>query len=304
MRIHIRRILCTTDFSVCSGDTVPYAAAMAKEYGAELFVCHVVDLPPASSFGETLLDPEVYWADSLREAGERMETLMQGVPVAWEPLVLGGSVAESVARIAEEKEVDLVVTATHGRSGLQRLFLGSVSEKLMRILPCPLLVTRSPEPETPRQVNEPIRFDRILVGCDFSPDSELAFRHALSLAQEFQSEIHMAHVIEPQAYRDLTHPSASSDEARSGLRDELEEKLYAMIPGEALNWCEPRTVLLAGQPYEELVKYAVLHKLDLMTLGFRGRGLVETLLVGSTTARVVRQAPCPVLSVRPRLVPL
>jgi nucleotide-binding universal stress UspA family protein len=84
----------------------------------------------------------------------------------------------------------------------------------------------------------------------------------------------------------------------------LEEKLYAMIPGEALNWCEPRTVLLAGQPYEELVKYAVLHKLDLMTLGFRGRGLVETLLVGSTTARVVRQAPCPVLSVRPRLVPL
>lgn len=304
MRIHIRRILCTTDFSVCSGKTVPYAVALAREYGAELFVCHVVDLPPASSFGETLLDPEVYWADALREAGERIETLMQDVPLAWEPLVLGGSVAESVARMAEEKEVDLVVTATHGRSGLQRLFLGSVSEKLMRTLPCPILVTRSPEHEVPGDVKESIRFNRILVGCDFSPDSDLAFRHALSLAQEFQSEIHMAHVIEPQAYRDITHPSPSTEEARSALRDELEEKLYAMIPEEALNWCEPRTILLAGQPYEELVKHAVLHKMDLMALGFRGRGLVETLLVGSTTARVVRQAPCPVLSVRPRGVPL
>lgn len=304
MRIHIRRILCTTDFSVCSGDTVPYAVALAREYGAELFVCHVVDLPPASSFGETLLDPEVYWADALREAGERIETLMQDAAVAWEPLVLGGSVTESVARMADEKEVDLVVTATHGRSGLQRLFLGSVSEKLMRTLTCPLLVTRSPEREVSRGLDQPIQFNRILVGCDFSPDSDLAFRHALSLAQEFQSEIHMAHVIEPGAYRDLTQTPASSEEARPGIRDELEEKLYAMIPEEALNWCEPRTVLLAGQPYEELVKYAVLHKLDLMALGFRGRGLVETLLVGSTTARVVRQAPCPVLSVRPRVMPL
>lgn len=304
MRIHIRRILCTTDFSVCSGDTVPYAVSLAREYGAKLLVCHVVDLPPASSFGETLLDPEAYWADALQEARDRIETLMQDAPLAWEPVVLGGSVAESVARIAEENEVDLVVTATHGRSGLQRLFLGSVSEKLMRTLPCPLLVARSPETEAPKGLNEPVRFDRILVGCDFSPDSDLAFRHALSLAQEFQSEIHMAHVIEPRVYRDLTQSSASSEEARPGLREELEEKLYAMIPEEALNWCEPRTVFLAGQPYEELVKYAVLHKLDLMALGFRGRGLVETLLVGSTTARAVRQAPCPVLSVRPRVVPL
>ena len=72
-----------------------------------------------------------------------------------------------------------------------------------------------------------------------------------------------------------------------------------MVPEDALNWCTPKTVLLAGQPYEELSKYAVVQDVDLIVLGIRGRSLVETLLVGSTTARVVRRSSCPFLSVRP-----
>ena len=307
MRISFKRILCTTDFSVCSMYTIPMAATLAREYGAELLVCHVVDLPPVTAFGETLLDPEIYWSDAIKDAGEQIEAIMKGASVSWEPLVLGGHAAEKMAALVEERGVDLAVTATHGRSGLQRLFIGSVSERLMRTLQCPLLVVRSPadeEADAPG-VNEEVRFRRILVGCDFSPDSDLAFQNALSLAQQFQSEIHLAHVMEPHAYKDLSKPSlGQKSDSQSGLRDALEEKLLSMIPSEALNWCEPRTALLAGQPYEELVKYAVLHNVDLISLGFRGRGLVETLLVGSTTARVVREAPCPVLSVRPMNPPL
>jgi nucleotide-binding universal stress UspA family protein len=56
---------------------------------------------------------------------------------------------------------------------------------------------------------------------------------------------------------------------------------------------------LAGHPHQELTKYAVVQRMDLIVLGVRGHGLVETLLVGSTTDRVVREAPCPVLTVRP-----
>jgi nucleotide-binding universal stress UspA family protein len=72
-----------------------------------------------------------------------------------------------------------------------------------------------------------------------------------------------------------------------------------MVPEEANNWCTPQLTLLAGQPYEELTKYAAVHGMDLIVLGIRGHGLVETLLIGSTTDRVLRQAPCPVLSVSP-----
>jgi nucleotide-binding universal stress UspA family protein len=73
-----------------------------------------------------------------------------------------------------------------------------------------------------------------------------------------------------------------------------------MVPEEARAWCTPVPTLLAGAPHEELTKYAVVNDIDLIILGVRGHGLVETVLVGSTTDRVIRRAPCPVLSVQAR----
>lgn len=72
-----------------------------------------------------------------------------------------------------------------------------------------------------------------------------------------------------------------------------------MVPEDARDWCKPKVTLLGGQPHEELTKYAVVNNLDLIVLGVRGQSLVEKLFVGSTTDRVIRRAPCPVLSVRP-----
>ena len=70
-----------------------------------------------------------------------------------------------------------------------------------------------------------------------------------------------------------------------------------MVPEDARNWCKPQTSLLNGHPYEELVNYAEKHNIDMIVLGTRGHGLMKSLLIGSTTDRVVRRAPCPVLSV-------
>jgi nucleotide-binding universal stress UspA family protein len=72
-----------------------------------------------------------------------------------------------------------------------------------------------------------------------------------------------------------------------------------MIPEESAVWCQPKTILLAGRPYEEIIKYALLNTIDLIILGIRGRNLLEVLMTGSTTDRVSRQGPCPVLSVCP-----
>jgi len=138
------------------------------------------------------------------------------------------------------------------------------------------------------------------VGCDFSAHSDLAFQYGLSLAQEFQSDLYLAHVIEPPVYQDLVKSrSGVREEEQQDLRNQLEEKLANMVPEEARSWCTPITVLLAGQPHEELTKYVVVHDIDLIVLGVRGQNLAETLFVGSTTDRVIRNATRPVLSVLP-----
>ncbi|HDZ90863.1 MAG TPA: universal stress protein [Deltaproteobacteria bacterium] len=300
MKVELKNIICTTDFSDISNQAVYFGSALAKELGARLYLCHVIDLSAVAMYGEGFSDPLAQERRIRGYADEHLMELMEGRSVDWEPLVSLGHTADEIARAAKDKGADLVISATHGRSGLKRLVLGSVTERVMRTLPCPLLVVRGLSKDYGTDAAGGFGFHRILVGCDFSPGSALAFEYGLGLGQEFQSEVHLAHVIEPEVYRDLlTQPQEEKEEAGEDLRKRLREKLTQMVPEDAYNWCTPKTALLAGQAHEELTKYAVVHETDLMVLGFRGASLVETLFVGSTTDRVVRQASCPVLCVRP-----
>ena len=302
MPIQIKKIMCSTDFSDLSNRALPYGIALAREFEAKLFVCHVIDLTPTSVAGEVHLYPIEAQNRSLNYAFEQIEVLMGNEQVDWEPLIIIGHPADEISRVAGAKDVDLAISATHGRSGLKRLLLGSVTERLMRTLPCPLLIIRNPITDLNDSDHETFQFQRILVGCDFSPDSQLAFQYGLNLAQEFQSELHLVHVFEPPIYKDLRKREKEFEEDnQKKLRDRLNEKLISMVPEETHNWCTLKTTLLDGQPYRELSRYAEIHKIDMVILGIRGRGLVETLLLGSTTDRVVRRSPCPVLSVRPTL---
>jgi nucleotide-binding universal stress UspA family protein len=303
MKLQMKNIMCTTDLSELSKHAVSYGIALAREFGARLFMCHVVDLPSPAIYGEGIADPLLQESRIMDFVREHLDRLSNGHSIDWEPLIRVGHAATELARMAEENHADIVISATHGRSGLKRLMLGSVTERLMRTLPCPLMVVRSSEQGLTDFADMDIRLKRILVGCDFSADSSLAFKHALSLAQQFQSVLHLAHVLEPLIYEDLLKSGIDpgAEFRKEDLGDQLKEKLISMVPEEAYNWCTPKTALLAGHPHEELTKYAAVHGFDLIVLGVRGHGLIETLFVGSTTDRVVRQAPCPVLSVPPMI---
>ncbi len=301
MRKHIDRILCATDFSDISKNIVPYSIQMAKEFSATLYICHVIDLPTISLYGEAIIDPISQQQQFMDVARREIEVMMEDAGVSWEPLITVGHITEEIARLAVDHKIDLVVSATHGRSGLKRLFLGSVTERLMRTLACPLLVLRAPdESGAGSPIIQRFPFKRILVGCDFSVDSEAALDCSLNMAQEFESELHLLHVVEPTAYQDFsTLPGEPGDPLQQDLYDSIKTKLHTLIPTEALNWCSEKTSVMAGKPYAELVRYAELNDIDLIALGVRGHGMVEELLVGSTTDRVIRRAPCPVLSVNP-----
>jgi nucleotide-binding universal stress UspA family protein len=234
----------------------------------------------------------------VEDADAQLKELTGDQPISWEPLITVGKPADEISRVVEEKDIDLVITATRGRSGLKRIILGSVTERLMRTLTCPLLVVNSPEHKFVSAADQVIKLEKILVGCDFSPDSGQAFKHALSLAQEFQAELHLAHVIEPPTQSGLhKEDKPVLEEMQQNYQDLLIRKLKEMVPAEARNWCTPQTGLLEGQPYEEIVTYAESKDIDMIVLGVRGHGLVKTLFLGSTTDRVVRRSPCPVLSV-------
>ncbi len=301
MKIEIGTIVCTTDFSDFSNRAISYGVALAKEFDAKLYLCHVIDLSSVAMYGEGFSDPLMLESKITDYAHQHLNELIGDTDIEWESLTSVGHTADEIALIAKEKGADLVVSATHGRSGLKRLVLGSVTERLMRTLPCPMYIVRNLEREPAGPAMAEMTLKKILVGCDFSTDSDLAMQYALSLAQEFQTELYLVHVLEPSVYRDMMSTQGGKSEShRKGLREKLTRKLNDMVSEEAKQWCKPETVLLAGHPSDELTKYAVVHEMDLIVLGIRGHSVIESLLVGSTTDRVVRQAPCPVLSVRPK----
>jgi nucleotide-binding universal stress UspA family protein len=300
MRVSLRRILCATDLSEASLQAVSHGIFLAAEFQARLLLCHCIDLPAPAIYGEAYLAPEEQLKRHIAYAEERLAELMEGQHVTWESMVVVGHAADEIAQLAGEKGADIALTATRGYRGLKRMLLGSVTERLMRILPCPLLVIPAAEDAASGPTPETLRFERVMVGCDFSPDADLAFQHGLSMAQEFQAELHLVHVIETPLYTETLRPVfAHRPASTSVIREFLQSKLEELIPEEARHWCRPVIRLEEGQPYSRLLAYADANAIDLIVLGTRGHGLIGTMLVGSTTDRVIRRAGCPVLSVCP-----
>ncbi|MFZ0131483.1 MAG: universal stress protein [Desulfobacterales bacterium] len=308
MKKVFKNVLCTTDLSDFSNMSVFYGAALARVFEAKVHLCHVIDLPIVSVHGEAFTYPPDYVQTLREDALQQMENLMQPLGLNWEPHVEMGAIAPAVSALAGAIRADLVISASHGRSGLKRLLLGSVAEQLLRTIRTPYLVLTAPEnPDedvafrkiTPKTVAS-YTLKKILVGSDFSPDSANALSYGLSLAQDFQSEIHLVHVVEPFAYADALVPDLMTAEVQTDLNVLLTGRLEALVPVEARNWCVVKTVCLPGKPYEELVTYADSQSVEMIILGIRGRGLVETFLLGSTTDRVIRRASCPVLAVGPQ----
>jgi len=297
MRREIKKIFCATDFSEFAKDVIVYGLILAKEFSAKLYVCHVVDLPSVPSYGKAVagsVEQQKRFMDYARRQIKRMVT---DESVEHIPIVTLGNTTEEISRLVKEHQPDLVITATYGKSELKRFFLGSVTERLLQTLPCPLLVLRAAG-KGPQSKRQKFPFKRVLVGCDFSPDSINALNYVLGFAQEFKIELHLIHIVEPTGYETLFKlPSAPREKFKKELFEMIEKKLHSVVAEKGLNGLNLSTQLVVGKPYEQLIQYAKNNNIDLIALGTRGLGMVEEILVGSTTDRVVRRAPCPVLSI-------
>ena len=323
MRMEPKKIMCAVDFSDFTHMIVSYGKSLASEYDARLYLCHIVPTLMVSGHMPSYIDYAGIERDHTQNARDRLEEIAENFDIQCDIMVSVGHPADEIEQIARQNNIDMVIAATNGGSGMIRFLAGSVTNKLAKILSCPLLVLHAKDDGRVSQKKEKIKLNRILVGCDFSQDSRLAFDYALSLAQEFQTQLYLAHVVSPMEPVELMVPDPvmfetnplsgwtgsgvkvpekSTDEAgqkRTTWLKQIETRLSEMLPEDGGNWCTPVTVVLEGQPYQELIDYAGKINADMIVLGIRGHSLLEKFLVGSTTDRVISRASCPVLAVRP-----
>jgi nucleotide-binding universal stress UspA family protein len=150
--IDLRRILVPTDFGKSSENALSYAVAFARKFGAEVLLVHVVQdlsafIPEAIFATPPPVPPVEQFIAAARAAVERVVGGLAADGVTLHAEVGVGPPADEIVRLAKEKEVDLVVMGTHGHTGLTRMMLGSVAEKVVRRAPCPVLTVRHPEHE-------------------------------------------------------------------------------------------------------------------------------------------------------------
>ena len=296
--ITIKRILCPVDFSSFSCRAFEHAAVLARWYEAELTVLHVSPLMPTMFGLEPALSATTL-APFDREAlgRELLEFVGDTAKATREPalVIRSGPAAATILTVATEIRADLVVLGTHGRTGFEKFMLGSVTEKVVRKARCPVLTVPSRaagDPENPL-------FARILCGVDFSEASDHAARHAVSLAQEAKGRLTLLHVVEWLPDESFSkYPSFDVDRYRRSLLADARARVEELVPAEARNWCEAETRVVCGKPYQEVLRVAQDDGADLIVLGVHGRGPIDRMLFGSTTQQVVRQALCPVLTIR------
>jgi nucleotide-binding universal stress UspA family protein len=300
--IRIARVLCPTDFSDGSRHALDHALSIARWYRSHVTVLHVHRLttpayaaapvtmpvgvqPILLTTAETahLLDALEEFVAPERGQGTAVETALEQ----------DFDVANAILQRAAVMPADLVVLGTHGRSGFQRFMLGSVAEKVLRRAVCPVLTVppRAGDPARPVSMRP-----RLLCAVDFSKASARALAYAASLAQESDGALTVLHVVDvPPESSDPTLPDISS--YRNARFEEARLALAGSVAALEDGW-KAASLVLAGRPYREILRVAEEQQADLIVMGVHGRGAVERAFFGSTAQHVVRQAACPVLTLR------
>lgn len=292
--ITLDRILCPVIPSLGIDEGLECAVALAKAYGAKLFVCHFVEEASLVT-GNARTGVE----DTLKRSVSRLldsSSHSTAKPALdWEIIVAASlRPAEAIVQVAKERNVDLIAMGSRRRP-YATVLLGSTTETVSRTAPCPVLVTRVAGGPS-GTLSRGISFGRLLIATDFSPDSDMALQYGLSLAQECQSDLHLLHVINDSPTKGTEISWNSPDP--EGPYHEAARRLHESVPLGAHLWCNVTHAVREGKPHYEIFSYAVEHDINLICIGAHGKEFQLGRLFGSTADRILRQSPCPVLVVR------
>src|ERR1035438_2925582 len=234
--ISVKNVLSATDFSATSESALPYATAISRRFGSMLHVVHV--LSDASLLlmtgGVDYVSVGTLYEDAHSDAQEKIQritTRLEGIP--YRTYVRHGQVWANLASIVKENAIDLIVVGSHGRTGLEKLLLGSVAEDILRHLPCPVLTVgpkvsgraKLQEFQTKGRELAPVELElrQIVFATNFTTGSMIVAPVAVGLAEQFRAQLTLMHVIEQYAHLDT----------RPGPIEAGVQKLQALVPKDA-----------------------------------------------------------------------
>jgi nucleotide-binding universal stress UspA family protein len=295
--ITIRRILCATDLSPASEPAWNEAQLLARALDAELVLLHV--LPPLPIPLEGYFPPHLY-----RELAEGAEREARATLDAWlaklvDPGVKArsrladGPAALRILDVVREEGSDLVVVGTHGRSGVGRVALGSVADRVLRQATCPVVTVRADVRPEPRAA---IR--RICYATDFSPIARAAWHSVVTLADAARAEVDLVHVaLGPLPDRHLAGQVIG--EMARFLDDQARAEAERFLQGSELPRERIHVHIGNGVEADQIVHRAQEREADLIAMGTHGRSGLVRWMLGSVSQRVIQTAPCPVMTIGP-----
>jgi nucleotide-binding universal stress UspA family protein len=279
-----KRVLVATDFSSTAHIALSHALALSRRYGAKIYLAHMIS---PELFRSVPREVRTEARKRTREhAHHEMSALVRLAELRKFPhqtVIEEGNVAVGVLRLVREHAIDLLVIGTHGRRGVKRMLLGSVAEKLFRQSPCPVLIV-------PPRVSEHAGIDRIVYPTDFSKHSLQVAPHALSLARRYRAKLILLHVVQGTAVHSL--------EELTRQRKQVETRMRRSFPGKSNLEQQPVVEVEFGDAAQKIRKVAAEWQSDLIVLGVRRAKSTVAHLAEGTAYQVVRQAPCPVLTIR------
>lgn len=275
------RILLVTDFSRFSEAAVPFACLLADHYSARLEVAHVIR-------SETEGGQEPVSAEEAQKAAEeQMRKFVADHALGNVSTSVGrGMVTDVVSKMIEERNIDLVVLGTHGRSGVGKLMMGSIAQRIFNVVRCPVL---SVSPRARKTWGAGGKLGRILHATDFSDEAMKALPYALSLAKVSDAELLLLHA-----------PKSSLNEPEDSAQ-RIHQALFQLVPQAVRSWLKFDTLVIPGNTSEVIVKAASEHNADFIVIGAHRvqEGPMYNINVPLSTAyQVVAHAHCPVLRVR------
>lgn len=291
--VKFKNVLYLTDFSEPSEAAFPFAAAVARGYGAKVYAFNV--LIPA---------PYVYTTPDLTELAieaeeevalsemKKVESQLAGLPHET-AVERGAGVWEPVERAIREHGIDLIVLGTHGRTGAQKFMLGSVAEEIFRRSPVPVLTIG---PGVLSGSHNAARFHRVLFATDFAPEAAAAIPYAISLALKGNARLILLHVVRKIGARNEREAGSVEISVAEAIH-----QLYEIPPKDAGLNSPPEVAVEFGEPANRIVEASKERGADIIVLGVRdaaGRLGAATHLERSTAHKVVAHASCPVLTVR------
>lgn len=291
--INVKRILCPSDLTSESDGALRYAIALACAYKAKLMLLYCREPGSVVEWSTTSQAARLFELSlfTYLDANELKA-------LDWEAVITEGEdKGLAIVTEATKRNVDLIVMRSRRRPRAAVL-LGSTAEAVSRNASCPVLVTHPNEREWAGLSTTEIDLRRVLIPYDSSADADVALSYGLSLAQQYQAEVHLLCVIPEEDVLDHEIDWATGVDHEDSVTTAA-QALKRTISKEAFLWCNIVSAVRCGQPAQEVLRYAKEHEIDLICMGAGGKRFTLGSLIGSTVDRVLRRAPCPVLVSRP-----